>query len=331
MFRFLSAEWLRVSRFWLPWVLLGALVIVVTLQVNAKVSRLQELETELATAPTTGESATSFQMMQQSRQYEATWLQENLSYPAIIGYAARLASDVGWFFVILLTAVMGAEDFTRQTLRSILSRGVGRVDYLMTRCLALWLAAGVGVVAITLLAAASGPYVHAHVTDDPISLQGLGEALLVVVRSWLACLPFVVATLTLAVLARHAGPALGVAIGLHFYEYLNGFVLPILAMALAGASNADVAPVWRWQMGLHSVTVGYNADVFLNWGSPFMRAFFASRPEAKVLFVNLTDLGNDTLLPTTPWRAVSFLAGYTVLFLAWAMWILYRRDVTYGT
>jgi hypothetical protein len=43
------------------------------------------------------------------------------------------------------------------------------------------------------------------------------------------------------------------------------------------------------------------------------------------------ELGAHTLLPTVPWRAVAFLAGYTVLFLGSAIWILHRRDLTYET
>jgi hypothetical protein len=218
--------------------------------------------------------------------------------------------------------VISGEDFTRRTLRVILARGVGRVPYLLTRCLALWLAAGVGVLVVTLLAAAAGPYVHARAVHDPISLEGLGEALVVAVRAWVACLPFIVATLFWAVLARRAGPAMGVGVGLHALEFLNGFVLPIVAVALAGAGDVQVPPIWRVQLQVMSVTLGHSADVFVNWGSPFMM---------KGIFIGALGLGGGSLLPTTPWRAVAFLAGYSILPLGGAMWVLHRRDVTYGT
>jgi ABC-type transport system involved in multi-copper enzyme maturation permease subunit len=185
--------------------------------------------------------------------------------------------------------------------------------------------------AVALLSAVGGLYVHAQVSDDPISLEGLGEALLFVVRAWVTCLPFIIATLFWAVLARRSGPAMGVGIGLHFFEFLNGFVLALMAVALAGASDAQVPLFWRGQMRLLSVTLGHNADVFLYWGSPFMKAFSTATVEQKALLASASTLDGGALLPTTPWRAVAFLAGYAILFLGWATWALRRRDVTYGT
>ena len=323
MLRLASAEWLRIRKYWLPWVLLVLQIVILVLQVNAKLNRLEELEAELAELPPMDELTPFEQFMLERDRLEASMLRDDLRYPAFIGYAARLSTGFGWFLVILLEAVMVGEDFSRRTLRSILSRGVGRTSYLLTRCLALWLAMGVGVLVVTVLATVSGPFVHSQVTEDPISLEGLGESLLYILRSWLTCLPFIVATLFWAVLARQAGPAMGVGIGLHAWEFLNGFALPVMADAVA--SGAEVPLVFRWQIRLWSVTLGYSADVFLNWGSPFMKSVFAASTPP-----SLEPVGG-TLLPTTPWRAVAFLAGYTALFLGWAMWILRRRDVTYGT
>jgi ABC-type transport system involved in multi-copper enzyme maturation permease subunit len=332
MLRYLSAEGLRINRFWLPRVLLGALVVIVALEVSGKIDRLKELEIQLAAAPTRLESAPPAEaMILQTSKYELDWLRGRLRYPGFIGYAARLTSDFGWFFVILFTAVIGGEDYTRRTLRSFLARGVSRGRYLVAHCLALWVAAGIGVLAVVLLAAAAGPLVHAQVTDDPILLVGLDDAMLEAVRAWLTCLPFVIATLFWVVLARRAGPAMGVGIGLHFYEFLNGLILPIMAVALAGADGATASGIWRWQLRVLSVTLGYNADVLLHWGAPFMRAFFAVKPEARPILIGAMESGAETLLPTTPWRAAAFLAGYGILFLGSAMWVLRRRDVTYGT
>ena len=78
------------------------------------------------------------------------------------------------------------------------------------------------------------------------------------------------------------------------------------------------------QVRLYSVMLGYSADVFMNWGSPFIKAVLAVTTPSSLEF------DGGSLLPTTPWRAVAFLAGYTVLFLGGTMWIHHRRDVTYG-
>jgi ABC-type transport system involved in multi-copper enzyme maturation permease subunit len=320
MLRFFSADWFRIRRFWLPWVLLGILVISVALQVNGKIERLRELEAELAAVPAVTEPATPSELaVLQSVQDETAWLRERLCYPAFIGYAVRLATDSGWFLLILLTAVVGGEDFARRTLHSILALGTGRGRYLVTRCLTLWLAAGAGILVVTLLATAGGLYVHPQVTDDPISLEGLGQPLLVVGRAWVACLPFIVATLFWAVLARRAGPAMGVGIAVRSLEFLLGFIAPIFEILIA--AGAEVPLFFRLEVGLYTVSLGYSAEAFLNWGAPFTDVISSA-----------SSMGLDTtLLPDRPWRAVAFMTGYTILFLGWAWWILHRRDVTTGT
>lgn len=317
MRRLIAAEWFKIGRYWLPWVLLSLLIVITVLQVDKNIDHLAELEKQ--TTPVVEEETTgNLAAVIASDQERATWLRENLHYPAVIGYASRIATDFGLFFLILLSAVMGGEDFTRRTLPSILIRATSRGHYLIARCLALWLAAGVAVLTVTLLASIGGPFIHARVTEDPISLEGLGEALFCALRAWLICLPFIIATLFWAVLARHVGPAMGVGIVLHFIEFLMGFVIPMIAIIIA--KGAEVPLVYRWQVRLFSISLGYNADVFLYWGSPFMKMASTG---------STMELGSETLLPTTPWRAVAFLVGYAGIFLMWSIWIFRRRDVTY--
>jgi len=184
---------------------------------------------------------------------------------------------------------------------------------------------GMAVVIIMALAAAWGPFIHPQVANDPISLEGLGDALLWVLRSWITCLPFIVAVLFWAVLARNMGPALGVGIGLHTLEYLYGVMIPIMAIIFANADPTGEAVPWiyRLQIKLYSITLGYNADVFLSWGAPFTRdAMFIAGTQG---------LSGETFLPTAPMRVLAFMVGYTVVFFGWTMWLFRRRDVTYGT
>lgn len=325
MLRFGSAEWLRIGRYWFSWAVLVLLIVIVVLQVNGKLDELAELEAEVeaALSASGGEPLTPFQQLEMEgncRQVART--REELRYPAFIGYAARLSTGFGWFAVILFTAVMAGEDFTCRMLRSILVRGVGRTRFLLTRCFVLWLATGVGVAAIIVLAAGGGLYVHGQVTDAPVSLEGLGDALLFVLRAWLTCLPFVAATLFWVVLARHAGPALGVVLGLHFIETFVGAFLPAVEATYA-ATGADVPLVLRWLGDMLGVTLGYNADVVLHWGPP--------EGIAQGLVEALGGASEQALVPTDPWRGVVFLAAYTLLSLGLAVWIFHRRDVTYGS
>ncbi len=323
MLRFVSADWIRVSRFWLTWTLLALLVLILMLQVNGKLNELETMQMELETGVSASDNSPLTPEQIEARSFLLNFQLEELRYPAFIGTAARLSTGPGWFIVIIFTAVMGGEDFGRRTLRLILARGVRRSDYLFTRALVLWLAAGVAVVVVTALAAIAGPFVHRHVTDNPVSIIGLGDALLWVLRCWITYLPFIIATLFWAVLARNAGPALGVGIALRAYEYLNGFGIPIIATVIATSGEVKVPLIFHWMVRVFSITLGYNADVFLNWGARFLMD--------PILVAITIGLGDETILPTTPWRATAVLMVYIVFFLGLAVWILRRRDVTYET
>ncbi len=326
MLRFVSAEWLRMRRLRLTWILLALLLVILVFQVKGILNEIEELTTEVENGISLSDSSPLTASQIEGNLFLIELRQAELRFPAFIGTVARLSTGFGWFFVILLTVIFGGEDFSRRILPGILARGVRRSHYLVARTLALWLATGVAVAIIMLLATALGPWVHMQVTDDPISLEGLGEALLWALRSWISCLPFIVAVLFWAVLARNMGPALGVGIGLHTLEYLHGLVLPFLTFVFVNADSSGIAVpmIYRLQVRLYGITLGYNAHVFLNWGVPFVHNS------------TLTDtglglgLGHETFLSTSPWNALAFMAGYTVVFFACTMWILHRRDVMYG-
>jgi ABC-type transport system involved in multi-copper enzyme maturation permease subunit len=321
MLRFVCADWIRVSRYWLTWALLALLILILMLQVNAKLNEIEAMQIELKTGVSASDNSALTPEQIEARGLLFDFQLQELRYPAFIGTAARLSTGPGWFIVIIFTAVMGGEDFGRRTLVPILARGVRRSDYLLARTLVLWLAAGAAVVVITSLAVVAGPFVHTRVSDDPISLSGLGEALLWVLRCWVTYLPFIVATLFWAVLARNAGPALGLGVGLRAFESLIGFVIPVLASILTLENRAEVPFFFSWMTKLFSVTLGYNADVFLNWGSPYHMD--------PILIATALGPGDEKLLPATPWRATMVLVVFIVLFQGWSIWILRHRDLTY--
>jgi ABC-type transport system involved in multi-copper enzyme maturation permease subunit len=311
-------------RLWLTWVLLALILAILVLQINGKLAELENLKTEVDTGVSTYDDSPLTSDQIKGHHFIIQILRDDLSYPAFIGTVARFSTGFGWFFVILFTVVFGGEDFSRRTIPIILTRGVRRSEYLTARTLAIWFAMGLAVVTIMILAAAWGPFIHQQVTDDPISLEGLGDALLWVLRSWITCLPFIVVVLFWAVLARNMGPALGVGIGLHTLEVLYGMVLPIFSTVFANVDPTGEAVPWFYdiQIRVFSLTLGYNSDVFLNWGAPFTR---------DAIFIEGTlGLSGDTLLPTTPERGLAFMAGYAVVFFAWTMWLLRRRDVRFG-
>ncbi len=319
MLSMISAEWLRIRRYWFTWVLLSFWILILGLQVRAKVNRLDELESRLAELPQVSEMTPLEQIQTQLDKQEVAEIHAGLRYPAFIGYALKLSLGAGWFLVILFSAVMVGEDFSRRTLRTILSHGVQRSSYLLVRCLALWFSVGLALLLIAIIAGVAGIFVHGAVSDDSITLVNLGQALIVLPRAWFSCLPFVTVTIFWAVLARHAGLALGVNIAIHALERLTALFVPAVLIPLSSIQNSGAeipAPLrlFEIQSRVLNISLGYNAEVFVRWGSLFA-----------------AQIRDATLLPDSPWRAAGFLGFYTVLFLGWAIWILHRRDVTYAS
>jgi ABC-type transport system involved in multi-copper enzyme maturation permease subunit len=316
--RLIAAQWISVRSHRLGRCLLAVLLIVLLFQLRGKAERLTELATLLSDTEALGLEHVWGPASMESWNAEARWLRENLRFPAVIGYGVRLATGLGWFLLIGVAAVMVGQDFTRGTLGPILARGVGRARCILARFLSLWIAAGVAILAIIAVSAVVGAAIHSQVCDDPMSLDGLGDALLMCGRVWLASAPFVLATLFWAVLAGRTASAMTVALGVHLVGFLLGHMIP---PALAGTYVAPVqlSPAYLVAAKLSSVTLGYCADALLRWGLPIV--------------VPMNGLGafvveDQALLPASPWRALALLCGYSLLFLGWAVWVLRRRDLT---
>jgi hypothetical protein len=320
--RLVSAGWIRIRRHWLARLLLGLLLLVVALQLQGKADHLLEVEAELETIEAAGGPQGSMgEWATAGLRLEADSLRENLQFPAVVGYGTRLATDFGWFFVIVLTAVWAGDDFARGTLCSQLARGVGRAGYLVANVGSLSVATGAAVLAVVLLSAALGPALHNRVSDAPIALDGLPEALAVAGRVWLASLPFVIATLFWVVLGRRAAPAAGVGLPIRFLEFGGAHMFPIL-VAAARLGGQQLPAIYSVLVRLYSVTLGFGAETFIHWGAPIIKPAGG---------VGATELVDTALLPTSPWRGAALLVSYSALFLGWAVWILRRRDLTRET
>lgn len=328
MIEHLSAEWIRIRRYWFTWVVFALLLFILILQVNGKINELEKLTMEIETglADYDGRPLSEVQIF--GNMFLRARIEKELRYPSNIGTIASLSTGSGWFLVILFTAVIVGEDFTRHTLRTVLSRGLSRTRFLLLRCLALWLVTGAALLIITIVAIAIGPTIHSQLTSESISLAGLGNALLTVLRSWLTYLPFIAVTVFWTVLARNAGPAMGLGIILHTFGILFGFALPAMMLPfMAVDPNTVELPFFfnllEFLSKILSITLGYNAEIFMNWGPPSHL-----NPE---YLASLVGVEGREFLPTSPWRAAAFLASYVILFLGWSLQTIRKRDITYSS
>jgi len=328
MIEHLSADWLRIRRYWFTWVIFALMLCILALQVNGKINELDKLAREIETGLADYDSRPLTDMQIEGNRLLMSRIEDDFQYPTNIGTIANLATGSGWFLIILFTAVITGEDFSRQTLRTVLSRGVGRNQYLLIRCIALWLVVGSAVLVITLLATLLGPFIHSQVTSDPISMTHWGRSLLTALRSWLTYLPFITATLFWTVLARNAGPAMGLGIVLHTFEIALGYGVPAMLLPFMAVDPNTVELPFLFKLldfmaKVLSITLGYNAEIFLNWGAPYHL-----NPE---FITSLVGVEGQGILPTSQWRATAILAVYVVLFLGWALRIIQRRDITYSS
>jgi ABC-type transport system involved in multi-copper enzyme maturation permease subunit len=309
----LSVEWLRLRRYWLPRSLLILLIVIVGLQLNG---RRNELETGLSDL--SGEPLRPEQI--EGARIRIQLLEDMLRYPKVIGTAVELSTGAGWYFMILLTAVMGGEDFSLRTLSPILARGVGRGRYLLARILALWTAMGAALLLVMLVAAVTGPWFDAKVGDPggiaaTPALELAAQTALVGLRTWIASLVYIAVTIFWVVLARQAGPAMGVGIGLRTFELLGGLFVPAFSLL---ANVEGILRIFPLTIRIFTATVGYNAEILMRWGEQVTLIEGAEI---------IAEVNSGFILPTDPWRAVAILGGYLVVFTALSVWILSRRDV----
>lgn len=316
----LSAEWLRLRRYWLPRSLLILLVVIVGLQLNGRRSELETLRNEVET----GRSEFSDESMRPEQidgaRIRIQLLEDMLRYPQVISTAIELSTGPGWYFLILLTAVMGGEDFSRRTLLPILARGVGRSRYLLVRTFAFWTAIGAALLLVMLLAAVVGPWFDAQVgameratTTPPLELAAQG--VLTGLRTWIASLPYIAVTLFWVVLARQAGPAMGVGIGIRTFELMGKLFVPAFSLL---ANSEGILRIFPLTIRAFTATVGYNAEILMTWGRDV-----ALIEGAEII----AEMNSEFILPSDPWRAVAILTIYSTVFTFLSVRILSRRDV----
>ena len=214
-------------------------------------------------------------------------------------WAGLWSFDLIALALIMLAAVCTGMEFTEDTFRSLVSRGVPRWGLLLSKFAALILVGGLLLLVIEGLATLLG-------IRPSLDWGELG-------RAWLALWPYAGLVMLLTVLARDGGLALVVGVLWVPLELIMAGVMGPFAMLSDLPSAQFLAPdgalgaVYRWTLGFNSANWIYLAEPLRAPTPTNLHLQVGPRP---VLYSALV------------------LAGYSILGLGLSMLVVYRRDLT---
>lgn len=235
-------------------------------------------------------------------QAAAAALRETVVWPGALPGALSLVGGggLGGLLIIVLASVAVTQGYTARTFALWLSQGTPRAVVLVARFLALMVGALL-IVAVGLLAGAvvSGLITLALTGGLPLASLNWGQVALSVLRGAYALMPYAALTVLLAVLTRSMAGALGGGIAVAMLgEAIFGQVL-----GLVGEGGQRIAQFLPSLMGR---SLG-------NLSSAMVEGFAAP-------------LAEPILLP--PGAAALGLAAYTLVFMALALLVFRRQDLS---
>lgn len=292
MANLIRAEWLKLTKRPLLWILLGVSLLLQTLQVAGQAMAVLMVQAGLVAAE--GPSVLPFDVYRSM-----------LEFPGIFGAPFVHVNGLGGVFAVILTAGAVGGEYSWGTLRTLLARQPDRIMFMLGKLAALLLLLMSGIL-ITLVYGTAlgwllGTAVGSPGSPDAAALTTLPVAVL---RALYVLLPYVLLTTLLTIWGRSL--LLGLGGGLAYLVLEAGISALAVLAALGG--------LFRW---LYNLTIVQNITALASLNT---RAFgiqgeqisAALRPEA---------------LPS-PLQAYIVVALYSGLFLAAALHLFFRRDVT---
>jgi ABC-2 type transport system permease protein len=242
--RLLRSELYRLQRRWMPWILLGMIVLVaftfyflVWVSVRAQI---EAVRSGSIPEPPGGTAA----------------LEETLRSIApdrVPEFGIGVVTGLGSVMLIVFAASHVGTEFGWGTLRTLLAHGAGRGAFLAAKALSLVLFAAIFTVVGTVAAIAASYAVSAIAGTTTGSGVDLGEVAKVASRGAYAFIPYMALAVVIAVWSRSAGA--GIAAGLVVY-FAESIVAGILV-----ALNRDYSNIVNWGLSR-------NASALTRAGTP---------------------------------------------------------------
>jgi ABC-type transport system involved in multi-copper enzyme maturation permease subunit len=294
----IAAEWLKLSRRPMSWVLLGTFLGLMLIYLAT-----WALVIALHVGALSG-GAARFQVLSDTQVAE---LKRQLGFPGIFGAVLGQVNSTGGICAIILAAGFLGSDYSWGTLRVLLTRAPHRGAYLLAKLITLMLgllaAILIALLVGTLLALASSAALH---LPSRLGLRDLLALPLGVLRSLYVIVPYVMLTMAGAAFGRSVLAGVG-----------SGLIFLALDVS-AGSLNTlgAVSPLVRLLVNL-LLQPNINTLVVLN------SQLFGLDQSVLVRSLDLS------LLPS-PLQATLVIAAYCGLFFWSTYRLLLRRDVTGG-
>lgn len=230
------------------------------------------------------------------------WSREIFVLPASLSNGLGFIQNIAVFaLTILAVASMGVE-YGWGTLRTALTRGTGRWQFLAAKALSLALVGVAGLVLLSLTLICSSLLAAWLTLGDGRSLADFGEwsaAFEIFGKLVYALLPYIVLGLFFSVLTSSSGPAVSLGMGYIVVELVLVNVL----------SN-----LFDWFGTISDYMLGPNITAWM------------VHQGARVTVGDSTIIGASTELPGTV-HASLVLAAYIVILFALTLWVFHRKDI----
>ncbi len=291
MLRLLRSELYRLVRRWMPWIMLGLIVVIafvfyflIWVSVNAQ---LQAVKNGTLPVPAGG-----------TAQLEQTLRQ--IAPDRVAQFGVSVVAGLGSVMLIVFAASHVGTEFGWGTFRTLLAHGASRSGFLVSKAVSLVLYAVVFMIVGSIAAIAASYTVSAVAGISPGSGVDFAEVARVAVKSGYTFLPYMALALAIAVWSKSAGAGIATGLVVYFAESIVAGILVSL--------NKDYAQIVNW--GLSRNASALTRTVSGQAGPTSQDPTASTLPD--------------------PTQAAIVLGIYCAIFLVLAYWRLRSRDVTVG-
>ena len=291
MLRLLRSELYRLVRRWMPWIMLGLIVVIafvfyflIWVSVNAQ---LQAVKNGTLPVPAGG-----------TAQLEQTLRQ--IAPDRVAQFGVSVVAGLGSVMLIVFAASHVGTEFGWGTFRTLLAHGASRSGFLVSKAVSLVLYAVVFMIVGSIAAIAASYTVSAVAGISPGSGVDFAEVARVAIKSGYTFLPYMALALAIAVWSKSAGAGIATGLVVYFAESIVAGILVSL--------NKDYAQIVNW--GLSRNASALTRTVSGQAGPTSQDPTASTLPD--------------------PTQATIVLGIYCAIFLVLAYWRLRSRDVTVG-